>query len=247
MLLGLFHRAILLSGSALSSWSLVEDPSYWAVRLAREVNCPVPEDIQSHHEDIIDCLRDVSLEILMNVDLKPPVHLNVFGPSVDGVVIKSSIRREFLTEHDVHSSIRNLESVLNPYDIIFSLSTNEALKLFSVFDIHNGFDQERRDRILRTYVHNAYSYHLSEIFYTIANEYTDWDRTLLDTVHTAYDTAIALSDALYNAPVIQAGDLLSAPLLPSGQPSPTGVKSFFCVFDYQPREGDKPQVMKIDN
>jgi hypothetical protein len=30
----------------------------------------------------------------------------------------------------------------------------------------------------RTYVRNSYTYHLSEIFYTIVNEYTDWERTV---------------------------------------------------------------------
>lgn len=30
----------------------------------------------------------------------------------------------------------------------------------------------------RTYVRNAYTYHLSEIFFTIVNEYTDWERTV---------------------------------------------------------------------
>ena len=39
---GLFHRAILVSGSAHSSWALVDDPVRYAVRLASHVNCSIP-------------------------------------------------------------------------------------------------------------------------------------------------------------------------------------------------------------
>ncbi|XP_031773556.1 neuroligin-1 isoform X1 [Apis florea] len=40
----------------------------------------------------------------------------------------------------------------------------------------NGLNETRRDRILRTYVRNTYRYHLHEIYSTLRNEYTDWER-----------------------------------------------------------------------
>ncbi|KAG8279638.1 neurexin protein binding [Homalodisca vitripennis] len=86
---GLFHRAILLSGSALSSWALVEDPVYFAVRLDRQVNCSAPEDLLRDNEDIVDCLRDVPLQELLKADTSAPSYLSAFGPSVDGVVIRT--------------------------------------------------------------------------------------------------------------------------------------------------------------
>lgn len=46
----------------------------------------------------------------------------------------------------------------------------------SAQDLEFGFNETRRDRILRTYVRNAYYFHLNEIFSTLKNEYTDWDR-----------------------------------------------------------------------
>ncbi|XP_046737467.1 neuroligin-2-like isoform X3 [Diprion similis] len=39
-----------------------------------------------------------------------------------------------------------------------------------------GLNETRRDRILRTYVRNTYRYHLHEIYSTLRNEYTDWER-----------------------------------------------------------------------
>lgn len=79
---GLFHRAILLSGSAFSSWALVEDPVIYALRLAKEVNCSVPEDLIKNHEQIVDCLRDTPLDDLLSADIQSPSYLTAFGPSV---------------------------------------------------------------------------------------------------------------------------------------------------------------------
>lgn len=95
--IGLFKRAILLSGSALSSWAVVDDPVSYALRLARAVNCSIPEDLLKDNELIVDCLRDRSLEELMLVDIQPPTFLSAFGPSVDGVVIKADFQKDLLS------------------------------------------------------------------------------------------------------------------------------------------------------
>lgn len=82
MVPGLFHRAILLSGSAFSSWALVEDPVIYALKLAKEVNCTIPEDLIKNHEQIVDCLREVPLEELYSTEIQAPSFLTAFGPSV---------------------------------------------------------------------------------------------------------------------------------------------------------------------
>lgn len=115
---------------------------------------------------------------------------------------------------------------------------------FGVFSFQAGFEGDRRDKILRTYVRNAYSYHLSEIFFTIVNEYTDWERTVLHPINTRDATIAALSDAQYVAPLVHTGDMLSqtktSPATDDRKQKRT--KSFFYVFDYQTRDGDYPQV-----
>lgn len=82
MVRGLFQRTILMSGSAYSSWSLVEDPVMFAIKLAREVNCSIPENVDKHHEQIVDCLRETPLEELYAADIQAPTFLSSFGPSV---------------------------------------------------------------------------------------------------------------------------------------------------------------------
>lgn len=82
MVPGLFHRVILLSGSAYSSWALVEDPVIYALKLAKEVNCTIPDDLIKNHETIVDCLREIPLDDLFSADITAPNFLTAFGPSV---------------------------------------------------------------------------------------------------------------------------------------------------------------------
>ncbi|XP_050539914.1 neuroligin-4, Y-linked-like [Daktulosphaira vitifoliae] len=253
---GLFHRAILLSGSALSSWALVEDPVSYATQLAKQVNCSF-DGSDNNPEPIVDCLRDISLDQLMSAAIALPTYLSAFGPSVDGVVIKSNYQENVITnllpEFDGYSKSSvpfgarfqkfDFENALNKYDLLFGVVTSEALWRFSSNDIQAGFEGERRDKILRTYVRNAYSYHLSEIFFTIVNEYTDWERTVLHPINTRDATIAALSDAQYVAPLVHTGDLLSQSKPTNNDPKKRKTKSFFYVFDYQTRDGDFPQRM----
>ncbi|XP_075235480.1 neuroligin-4, Y-linked-like [Lycorma delicatula] len=248
---GLFHRAVLLSGSAMSSWALVEDPVSFAVRLARQLNCTIPDDLYRDHEDIVDCLRDIPLSELMKADVAAPAFLNSFGPSVDGVVIKIDFQEDLLT-HFVPSLSKRSSEFVNRYDLLFGVVTSEALWKFSANDIQAGFEGERRDKIIRTYVRNTYTYHLSEIFFTVVNEYTDWERTVLHPINTRDATVAALSDAQFVAPVVQTGDMLSktsssstssSTSMQHQQQQPAKTRSFFYVFDYQTKDGDYPQKM----
>lgn len=228
----------------------------YAVKLAREVNCTIPEDVAKDHEMIVDCLRETPLEMLLEADVEPPAYLSAFGPSVDGVVIKTDFAKELVTYFKpsdlqsfvgpVNANLKRSEATLtprgaNPYDLLFGVVTSEALWRFSASDIQAGFEGERRDKIIRTYVRNAYTYHLSEIFFTVVNEYTDWERTVQHPINTRDAAVAALSDAQFVAPLVQTGDLLSAKPPQPGQ-EPSGPKTFFYVFDYQTKDGDYPQV-----
>ena len=54
-----------------------------------------------------------------------------------------------------------------------------------------GFNEERRDQVLRTLVRNVFKYHNNEIFAVLRNEYTDWEM--------ATKTAMAIKRNLYEA------------------------------------------------
>ena len=227
-----------MSGSAFSSWALVEEPVIYALKLAKEVNCTIPEDLIKDHENIVDCLRDVPLEELFSTEIQPPNFLSAFGPSIDGVVIRPG-----RSNQDIDESSRASKRNQAQFDLMFSVVTGEALWRFSASDIQSGFEGDRRDKIIRTYVRNAYNYHLSEIFYTIVNEYTDWERTNQHPIITRDAAVSALSDAQYVAPLVHTGDLLSQSSSTGSQEGETSSKCFFSVFDYQTKDGDYPQRM----
>ena len=79
----------MMSGSSFSSWSLVEDPVHYAVKVANSLNCSVPTNMMKNHQDIVKCLREKPLSDLMSVDVKAPSFLTAMGPSRDGVLIPS--------------------------------------------------------------------------------------------------------------------------------------------------------------
>lgn len=107
----------MMSGSAYSSWALVDDPVHYAVQLASSLNCSVPryvlnyrmsgntliykcrggifEQIYSNfrnmihqHEDILKCLRNKSVTELSKFRFEDnPSFLTAMGPSRDGIII----------------------------------------------------------------------------------------------------------------------------------------------------------------
>lgn len=72
-----------MSGSALSPWALVQEPSRYAAQVAIHANCS-PE---LPHPHLLKCLRERPLEVLMSTPVIAPEFAFAFGPSVDGVVI----------------------------------------------------------------------------------------------------------------------------------------------------------------
>ena len=90
----------------------------------------------------------------------------------------------------------------------------------------NGLNETRRDRILRTYVRNTYRYHLHEIYSTLRNEYTDWERGEQSPAVIREGLLSLLGDGQVAAPLLRLALLHSA----------SGGRGYFLHF--QP--GDRP-------
>nr|XP_001810887.1 PREDICTED: neuroligin-4, Y-linked isoform X1 [Tribolium castaneum] len=242
----LFHRAILMSGSALSPWALIQEPSRYAAQVAIHANCS-PE---LPHPHLLKCLRERPLETLLSTPVIAPEFAFAFGPSVDGVVIDTgeppgdNPHYEFDALKPVKAEPQNAINILNNvllrksvvsklsrYDLLLGVVKAEAYFAFNGEDVQYGIEADRRSKILRTFVRNTYSYHLSEILATIVNEYTDWERPVQHPINIRDETLEALSDAQYVAPVVHTADLHSA----------EHRNSFLYVFDYQTKFGDYPQ------
>ncbi|XP_044267511.1 neuroligin-4, Y-linked [Tribolium madens] len=241
----LFHRAILMSGSALSPWALIQEPSRYAAQVAIHANCS-PE---LPHPHLLKCLRERPLDTLLSTPVVAPEFAFAFGPSVDGVVIDTGeppgdgphyefdskpVKAEPQNAINILNNVllrKSVVSKLSRYDLLLGVVKAEAYFAFNGEDVQYGIEADRRSKILRTFVRNTYSYHLSEILATIVNEYTDWERPVQHPINIRDETLEALSDAQYVAPVVHTADLHSA----------EHRNSFLYVFDYQTKFGDYPQ------
>lgn len=222
LILGLFQRAILLSGTALSPWALIQEPTKYALELVRHMNCSSP--MLNGPTAQLKCLREKTVPALMSAGsgVDTPEFLHSFGPSIDGVVI----------EDEYESNKKKLSHRLGRYDLLFGVTQAESYFTLSADDNQYGMEVDRRNRLLRTFVRNTYQFHLQEILATIINEYTDWEKSVLHPVNIRDETLEALGDGQYVAPLVKTADLHSSPQR----------SSYFYVFEYQTKASEFPQV-----
>ncbi|XP_063879674.1 neuroligin-3-like [Scylla paramamosain] len=216
---GLFKRAILMSGSALSPWASVQEPVYYAVQAARQLGCSVPDDLYRHYEALLHCLRDKPFEQILQVELETPQFLSSIGPSIDGVTIRHDWKQQ-------HAKMG--QEGRTPVDLLMGVTATDVLEVFSDAEIQHGFEADHRDRLLRTFVTNNYKYHLQEIVLAITAEYTDWARPVQHPVNIRDLTAEALHDASFVTPVTVSANQLHNP----------SRSSFFYVLDFRPAKPD---------
>ncbi|XP_031345725.1 neuroligin-1 [Photinus pyralis] len=224
----LLHRVILLSGSGLSPWALQRDPLSAKRRVAEDTGC---------HGDLLDddlapCLRLKPLDDLLSVKVNPPRFLPGFAPFIDGTILLNPTNAPPTSSSSTVATSAGFELADFPErDLLFGLTSTESYLDLSAQDLEFGFNETRRDRILRTYVRNSYYYHLNEIFSTLKNEYTDWERPVQNPLSVRDATLEVLSDGHTSAPLIRIGYLHSM----------RGGKTFFLHFLHQSGERDFPQ------
>lgn len=219
-----------MSGSGLSPWALQREPLAVKRKVAEQTGChgDLVED------DLAPCLRSKPLADLLKVRVDPPRFLPGFAPFVDGAVLSGNIGGSpalaDLTS-DKHGPGFELADFPDR-DLLFGLTTTESYLDLSAQDLEFGFNETRRDRILRTYVRNAYYFHLNEIFSTLKNEYTDWERPSGNPLSVRDATLEVLSDGHTAAPLIRVGFLHTV----------RGGRTYFLHFHHQSSERDYPQV-----
>uniref|UniRef100_A0A182JVU4 Carboxylesterase type B domain-containing protein n=1 Tax=Anopheles christyi TaxID=43041 RepID=A0A182JVU4_9DIPT len=116
-------------------------------------------------------------------------------------------------------------------DVLFGLTTYESYLELTAADLEFGFNETKRDRILRTFVRNTYRYHLNEIYSALKNEYTNWERSPRSAYGYRDAVLELLSDGLTAAPLVQLSHLHSL----------QGGRSYFLHFKHQSHEWKFPQ------
>ncbi|KAF6215077.1 hypothetical protein GE061_009826 [Apolygus lucorum] len=208
---GLFSRMALISGCILSPWAVAQDPVGLRERVAVEVGCRV-----GPKEDLAKCLRSLPLSVITALRAPAPRFLTGVGPwtRIEPTSVVEQAGEPFLSTK-----------------LLLGTTTTESFLDFNNQDIQYGIEEDQRNRVLRTYVRNAYIYHLNEIFSTVRNEYTDWEKPIQHPINIRDSTLEALSDAHTVAPLLRLGYLHSR----------RGAPTYFYHFNYQSKESDYPQ------
>ncbi|XP_061664304.1 neuroligin-2a isoform X3 [Syngnathoides biaculeatus] len=157
--LGLFHRAVAQSGTAISSWSVNYQPLKYTKILARKVGCTYAETA-----DLVDCLRRKNFRELVDQDIQPARYHIAFGPVVDGDVVPDD--PEILMQQG---------EFLN-YDMLIGVNQGEGLKFVDDSEDNDGISAAAFDYTISNFVDNLYGYPEGKdiLRETIKFMYTDW-------------------------------------------------------------------------
>ncbi|XP_050294927.1 neuroligin-1-like [Anthonomus grandis grandis] len=218
---GLFRRIMLLSGTALSPWSTIHNADNLRVNIGKQMGC-LPQDARGDdNEDIAACMRSRPLQALLDVALENVRFMPRIAPSLP--LDSESTDPSFAMEHASDTFIT--------CEVMLGITTTESYADFNANDIQYGFEEDQRNRILRTYIRNTYVYHLNEIFSAVRNEYTDWDKPIPHPINIRDSTMEALSDGHTVAPSVRVAYLHAR----------RGAKTYFFHFGYQTKDSDYPQ------
>ncbi|CAL4059436.1 unnamed protein product [Meganyctiphanes norvegica] len=213
---GLFHRAILMSGSALSRWAVTWDPYKYTLQIGQAVGCH-PSD---RGDEMVTCLRQKSWEELVSVDMQTPPFTTHLGPIVDGVIVKD----------DPINTMRG-DPAFGKYDMLYGVTQAESYNMLNANEVMFGMKRERRNRLLRAYISNNFKHETSQIYHAVENAYTKWNSVSDEDKRKIRDQTLEiLSDAMIVAPVVRMANL-HADLNP---------RSYFYVFNHQSTFGDYP-------
>ncbi|KAM6149231.1 neuroligin-4, X-linked isoform 2-T2 [Rhynchocyon petersi] len=189
---GLFQKAIIQSGTALSSWAVNYQPAKYTRILADKVGCNMLDTT-----DLVECLRNKNHKELIQQTIAPATYHIAFGPVIDGDVIPDD--PQILMEQG---------EFLN-YDIMLGVNQGEGLKFVDgIVDNEDGVTPNDFDFSVSNFVDNLYGYPEGKdtLRETIKFMYTDWADK--ENPETRRKTLVALfTDHQWVAPAVATADL----------------------------------------
>ncbi|XP_049948285.1 uncharacterized protein LOC126456583 [Schistocerca serialis cubense] len=216
---GLFQRAILMSGSALSDWALTANPRPVTIQVADALNCPT-------QNELLACLRRQSLEDLMAVQVKAAPFVSPFAPVVDGTSVPNDPEQIMGVYH----------SLFSRYDLMYGVTQIESYQLFGKEALVYGILEKVCLETLKDYMQARFQIRTELAVGEAQALYSrgDWDAPLDAEDHR--DALLhMLTDARVVAPVVRTGDYHSR----------VNDRSYFYVFTHRTVYGDysnsKPQ------
>uniref|UniRef100_A0AAQ4QHE0 Neuroligin 4 X-linked a n=1 Tax=Gasterosteus aculeatus aculeatus TaxID=481459 RepID=A0AAQ4QHE0_GASAC len=218
-ILDLFQKAIIQSGTALSSWAVNYQPAKYTRALAEKVGCNMLDTI-----DLVECLQNKNYKELIEQYITPAKYHIAFGPVIDGDVIPDD--PQILMEQG---------EFLN-YDIMLGVNQGEGFKFVDgIVDSEDGVSANDFDFAVSDFVDHLYGYPEGKdtLRETIKFMYTDWADK--ENPETRRKTLVALfTDHQWVAPAVATADLHAQ------YGSPTYFYAFYhhCQSDMKPSWAD---------
>ncbi|KAI8430422.1 hypothetical protein MSG28_000699 [Choristoneura fumiferana] len=126
---GLFNRAILMSGSALSDWALTKDPTQYTLQVAQSLGC------NPTSKNLMLCLQNASLADIKHVQILAREFETPLGPVVAGSFIPD-------TPFKIMASYPNL---LSKYQLLCGVTEYETYHDFGAIALEHGILETQRD------------------------------------------------------------------------------------------------------
>lgn len=190
---GLFQRAILMSGSALSDWAITTHPIRSTLQVTQGLNCPLTDN----QDEVLSCLHRKRYAEILNVKVGGSEFSTQFGPVIDGLVIPN----------EPHVVMGQYADLFSRFDLMFGVTELESYHQLNAAALEHGLLEKEKNNLLRYYMQNRFEIRPDVALVATLKEYTDSytdPKRAMAEEHRETLLEI-LSDARVVAPLIQAG------------------------------------------
>ncbi|XP_069965507.1 uncharacterized protein Nlg1 isoform X2 [Bactrocera oleae] len=190
---GLFHRAILMSGSAMSDWAVSNHSLQLTMQIAHTLNCPLNDD----NEEMLSCLRQKRYQDILKIPISFPQFSTPLGPIVDGHVIPNQPYKVMgqYTEH------------FSRYDLLFGVTESESYHTLGALALEEGLRENERDNLLRFYMQSRFDVRPDLALAATLKKYEDMYNNPTKGTNSEHRDVVLdiLSDARVVGPLMQTG------------------------------------------
>ncbi|XP_054746996.1 uncharacterized protein LOC129252881 [Anastrepha obliqua] len=190
---GLFHRAILMSGSAMSDWAASNHSLQLTMQIAHTLNCPLNDD----NEEMLSCLRQKRYQEILKIPTSFPQFSTSLGPIVDGHVIPNQPYKVMgqYTEH------------FSRYDLLFGVTESESYHTLGALALDEGLRENERDNLLRFYMQTRFDVRPDLALAATLKKYEDMYNNPIKATNLEHRDVVLdiLSDARVVGPLLQTG------------------------------------------
>ncbi|XP_034484812.1 uncharacterized protein LOC117789788 [Drosophila innubila] len=192
---GLFHRAILMSGSAMSDWAASNQSLQLTMQIAQSLNCPL--SVYEEDDALLNCLRQRRYQDILHIPTSFQQFSTSLGPIVDGHVIPNQPYK--VMAHNTEYFSR--------YDLLFGITESESYHTLAALALEEGLRENERDNLLRFYMQTRFDVRPDLALAATLKKYQDMYNNPIKATNLEHRDVVLdiLSDARVVGPLLQTG------------------------------------------